>query len=77
MGLRSCLIMVVIMVLAVTASGIAQEYEIPDTSSPEVYQIDYRGPETHSFLPPPRRSGPKSMPSRNYIGHADTRAIHG
>ncbi|PSS23721.1 Topoisomerase 1-associated factor like [Actinidia chinensis var. chinensis] len=24
-----------------------------------IYDIDYRGPETHSYLPPPNRSGGK------------------
>ncbi|KVH90458.1 hypothetical protein Ccrd_007493 [Cynara cardunculus var. scolymus] len=23
----------------------------------EIYEIDYRGPETHSYMPPPNRSG--------------------
>ncbi|KAK9124318.1 hypothetical protein Sjap_013920 [Stephania japonica] len=26
-------------------------------SKTDVYEIDYRGPETHSFVPPPDRSG--------------------
>lgn len=25
----------------------------------EVYEIDYRGPETHTYIPPPNRAGPR------------------
>ncbi|KAF8397651.1 hypothetical protein HHK36_016571 [Tetracentron sinense] len=25
----------------------------------DIYEIDYRGPETHSYVPPPNRSGRK------------------
>ncbi|KAL0333349.1 UNVERIFIED_CONTAM: hypothetical protein Sangu_1491100 [Sesamum angustifolium] len=25
----------------------------------EIYDIDYRGPETHTYIPPPNRAGPR------------------
>ncbi|PKU76529.1 uncharacterized protein LOC110109616 [Dendrobium catenatum] len=33
----------------------------------EIYEIDYKGPETHSFWPPPRssRSGPRLRPLKD------------
>ncbi|XP_010253574.1 PREDICTED: uncharacterized protein LOC104594796 [Nelumbo nucifera] len=37
----------------------------------EVYEIDYRGPETHSYNPPPKRSG-----GRPFIHHGSTNMHH-
>lgn len=36
----------------------------------EVYEIDYRGPETHSYIPPPDRAHrQRAMPHRTSKGH--------
>ncbi|XP_072961748.1 uncharacterized protein [Typha angustifolia] len=52
-------VLIILLALAVTVSTICQA-SVQDSAVPEVYQIDYRGPETHS-LPPPKFSqrGPK------------------
>lgn len=36
---------------------------------PEVYVIDYRGPETHTYMPPPNRSGGGGGGGRPHIHH--------
>lgn len=39
----------------------------------EIYEIDYRGPETHSYRPPPNRSGRGNTNTgslRNPLEHA-------
>lgn len=44
-----------------------------DMDSEVVYEIDYRGPETHSYIPPPDRSAHRqrlrAMPHRRSKGH--------
>ncbi|KAL2514390.1 uncharacterized protein Fot_28361 [Forsythia ovata] len=37
----------------------------------EIYEIDYRGPETHTYIPPPNRSGdrPKIHHQTSMIRH--------
>lgn len=37
----------------------------------EVYVIDYRGPETHSYIPPPNRSG-----GRPHVHHRNVVVLH-
>ncbi|KAL3839639.1 hypothetical protein ACJIZ3_024230 [Penstemon smallii] len=39
--------------------------------STEVYVIDYRGPETHTYIPPPNRAG-----DRPKIHHQTNMARH-
>ncbi|KAF6134683.1 hypothetical protein GIB67_002084 [Kingdonia uniflora] len=54
MGFRHFSFTIIIFLLLVPSQGGS------DTvlgSNNEVYEIDYRGPETHTFIPPPHRSG--------------------
>ncbi|XP_052176459.1 uncharacterized protein LOC127790807 [Diospyros lotus] len=50
---------------------------LPDDSG--IYDIDYRGPETHSYIPPPNRSGGKhhSIPRLSSLKHRKSRAGKG
>ncbi|KAF5182572.1 hypothetical protein FRX31_027847 [Thalictrum thalictroides] len=52
------LIIVVFLVLTVTRPTFSRVSPGAHAEDPanEVYEIDYRGPETHSFIPPPDRS---------------------
>ncbi|CBI32703.3 unnamed protein product, partial [Vitis vinifera] len=46
--------------------------------NPEIYEIDYRGPETHSYIPPPNRSG--GLPfihGENPRGHRKSKGLKG
>ncbi|XP_024983184.1 uncharacterized protein LOC112519353 [Cynara cardunculus var. scolymus] len=60
MDLKSCMITLFILVLLFAEPGSSKE-----GLDSEAYDIDYRGPETHSQRPPPKRTGG----SRNFKNH--------
>ena len=41
----------------------------------EIYEIDYRGPETHSFVPPPDHSHGKPHSAHDKSSAAATKAM--
>ncbi|KAJ0978222.1 hypothetical protein J5N97_013696 [Dioscorea zingiberensis] len=51
---------------------------VSEVSNEEVYQIDYRGPETHSALPPPELSwaDPKPKPRMKPDVHKAVRPLY-
>ncbi|XP_010920901.1 uncharacterized protein [Elaeis guineensis] len=81
MGKGSCVVVTLVflvLVLAAAALVQSQEDEIQHMSRPEMYEIDYRGPETHSSLPPPQSlGGPKAKPSRKRDVGGNRKATHG
>lgn len=42
----------------------------------EVYVIDYRGPETHSYFPPPNRSGGVGGGHHPHVHHPNVVVLH-
>ncbi|XP_038980208.1 uncharacterized protein LOC120110160 [Phoenix dactylifera] len=81
MGKRSCIVVTLVflvLVLAAAGSVQCQEGAGQHSSIPEMYEIDYRGPETHSSLPPPQSlRDPKAKLSRKRDKGSDRKATHG
>ncbi|XP_058111032.1 uncharacterized protein LOC131253972 [Magnolia sinica] len=73
MKLRSSIIIVVLVLLFVAHPNSSAFH---DSSKEIIYEIDYRGPETHSYLPPPDMAGTqqqrdaqtKAPTTRNGVG---------
>nr|XP_043610838.1 uncharacterized protein LOC122582500 [Erigeron canadensis] len=64
MDLKSCVITLVLLflLLAVPSSSASKE-----RLESEVYEIDYRGPETHSHRPPPNRGNTNNGVPRGHL----------
>ncbi|KAH7667631.1 hypothetical protein IHE45_12G072300 [Dioscorea alata] len=56
MGRSQWSTLVAISLLIVATFVLSKDAVISDAGNEEIYQIDYRGPETHSALPPPEIS---------------------
>ncbi|KAH0465111.1 hypothetical protein IEQ34_005214 [Dendrobium chrysotoxum] len=67
MGQRSSTLLTA-MFIAVLVLAAANSIKCQEKGT-EIYEIDYKGPETHSFWPPPRssRSGPSLRPLKNTV----------
>ncbi|KAI3826200.1 hypothetical protein L1987_00245 [Smallanthus sonchifolius] len=63
MDLKNCMITVFILFLLLAVPVFSKE-----GLNSEVYDIDYRGPETHSHRPPPNRTG-SGVPHSNIKKH--------
>ncbi|OAY82234.1 hypothetical protein ACMD2_05746 [Ananas comosus] len=77
MARRSRVYVLILLVLAVTLS-IVYSASVQDTAVPEIYEIDYQGPETHSLPPPglPYR-GPNLANWRKRDAGRDRNPVHG
>ncbi|KAL5711378.1 hypothetical protein ACHQM5_021842 [Ranunculus cassubicifolius] len=52
----SFFVLVAFLVLCLARPTLSRGLHHKEESDNDVYEIDYRGPETHSFVPPPDRS---------------------
>ncbi|KAK6942839.1 hypothetical protein RJ641_028216, partial [Dillenia turbinata] len=57
MELKSSLIAILVLIL-LALPCISRGEKVPSNLGSEIYEIDYRGPETHSYIPPPYRGRP-------------------
>ncbi|WOL00665.1 alpha-taxilin-like [Canna indica] len=75
----AALIAILFIITAKAGAVLHREASVPEMSTTEMYEIDYRGPETHSSLPPPELPSIDSLsePSRKTdVGRKRIR-IHG
>ncbi|KAL8204903.1 hypothetical protein R6Q57_010526 [Mikania cordata] len=63
MDLKKCMVTLYIIFLSLVVPGFSKEKQ-----NSEIYDIDYRGPETHSHRPPPNRTG-NGVPHSNLKKH--------
>ncbi|CAH1441972.1 unnamed protein product [Lactuca virosa] len=66
MDLKSCMTTVFIIFLLLAVPGFSKDKH---GLGSEVYDIDYRGPETHSHRPPPNRNRPGGVRHGNLNKH--------
>ncbi|KAL4563618.1 hypothetical protein LXL04_027663 [Taraxacum kok-saghyz] len=64
MDLKSCKTTVFILFLLLAVPAFSKE-----KLGSEVYDIDYRGPETHSHRPPPNRGNSNGVRNGNFRKH--------
>ncbi|KAH7667630.1 hypothetical protein IHE45_12G072300 [Dioscorea alata] len=79
MGRSQWSTLVAISLLIVATFVLSKDAVISDAGNEEIYQIDYRGPETHSALPPPEisRADPKPKPKMKHHAHKTRKIRHG
>ncbi|KAG9453378.1 hypothetical protein H6P81_006282 [Aristolochia fimbriata] len=79
MELRSGISLALLFLLLARANCSTREETVAaELSSGEVYEIDYRGPETHSYIPPPDlASGSSSKTPYTHRGKVHRKQMHG
>ncbi|PIN10525.1 hypothetical protein CDL12_16880 [Handroanthus impetiginosus] len=69
MELKASIIWILLLFLMLHVSGSSRGSLQVKNMGSEIYEIDYRGPETHTYIPPPNRGRPR-------IHHQTTVARH-
>ncbi|KAG9155455.1 hypothetical protein Leryth_009893 [Lithospermum erythrorhizon] len=59
MDLRETIVAIFFFLLLATPPSLSRGMKASDMADSAIYEIDYRGPETHAYVPPPIRSGGK------------------
>ncbi|CAK9164805.1 unnamed protein product [Ilex paraguariensis] len=77
MELKSCVTTFFLIFLLALPCLSRGRLDVPNMDS-GIYDIDYRGPETHSFIPPPYESGGQHNNHRkSVVAHRKSKGLRG
>ncbi|KAL1541286.1 hypothetical protein AAHA92_25528 [Salvia divinorum] len=71
----NCSILCILLFLLLSGPGFSAGRMHAKNMGSEVYDIDYRGPETHTYNPPPNRAGPRIPHQAGSARHKSKRNV--